>query len=79
MSLVSAGAQLSQPQQSSTNGTAPSAQQTIAAAMGQQLAQVSGAMIQRNMQIQPTITQMPGYRFNVTLTRDMLFPAPYGR
>ncbi|RWA52426.1 hypothetical protein AU476_17835 [Cupriavidus sp. UYMSc13B] len=75
MSLISAGAQLSQPQQSQTGSNAPSAQQTIAAAMGQQLAQVSGQLISRNMQIQPTITQAPGYRFNITLTKDMLFPA----
>lgn len=79
LSVISAGAQLSQPQQSQTGNNAPSAQQTIAAAMGQQLAQVSGALINRNMQIQPTITQAPGYRFNITITKDMLFPKAYRR
>lgn len=79
MSLISAGAQLSQPQQSQVGNTAPSAQQTLAASLGQQLGQVSSAMINRNMQIQPTITQAPGYRFNITLTKDMLFPAPFGK
>lgn len=77
LSLISAGVQLSQPQQSATANTAPSTQQTLAGALGQQLGQVSSAMINRNMQIQPTITQDPGYRFNITLTKDMLFPAPY--
>lgn len=79
MSLISAGAQLSQPQQSQVGNAAPSAQQTLAASLGQQLGQVSSAMINRNMQIQPTITQAPGYRFNITLTKDMLFPAPFGK
>lgn len=79
LSVISAGAQLSQPQQAQTGTNAPSAQQTIAAAMGQQLAQVSGSLINRNMQIQPTITQAPGYRFNITITKDMLFPKPFRR
>ncbi|CAJ0807467.1 MULTISPECIES: TrbI/VirB10 family protein [Ralstonia] len=79
MSAISAGAQLSQPQQSQTGNAAPSAGQTLSASLGQQLGQVSSSMINRNMQVQPTITQAPGYRFNITVTKDLLFPAPFGK
>ena len=44
--------------------------------MGQQLSQVSGEMMRRNMQIQPTIEIRPGYRFNVMANRDMILE-PY--
>lgn len=79
MTVISAAAQLSQPQQSTSTNTAPSAGQTISAALGQQLGQVGTAMTQRNLQIQPTIKQAPGYRFNIMVTRDIVFPGVHGQ
>lgn len=79
MTVISAAAQLSQPQQSASTNTAPSAGQTISAALGQQLGQVGTAMTQRNLQIQPTIKQAPGYRFNIMVTRDIVFPGGHGQ
>lgn len=79
MSFITAGVQLSQPQQSATGTTAPSAQQTVAGALGQQLGQAGTALIQRNMQIQPTLRTAPGTRFNIMITKDMVFPSAYGR
>lgn len=79
MTIISAGAQLSQPQQSTSTNTAPSTGQTISAALGQQLGQVGTAMTQRNLQIQPTIKQAPGYRFNIMVTRDIVFPGVHGQ
>lgn len=78
MSLISAGVQLSQPQQSG-NTAAPSASQVGAAALGQQLGQVGTALVQRDLKIQPTLKQKPGYRFNIQVTRDIVFPGPYKR
>lgn len=79
MSLVTAGAQLSQPAQQQGSNAAPTIGQAGAAALGQQLGQVGSAMIQRDMRIQPTLTQEPGYRFNIQVTRDIVFPGPYGK
>lgn len=79
LSMITAGVQLSQPQQSANSNSAPSTQQTIAGALGQQLGQVGSSMVQRNMQIQPTLKQKPGYRFNVMVTRDIIFPGAYGK
>ena len=78
LSMISAGVQLSQPQQAANANGAPSTQQTMAGALGQQLGQVGSVMIQRNMQIQPTLTQKIGYRFNIMVTRDMVFSGAYG-
>jgi len=76
MSIFSAGMQLSQPQSNSVNG-APTNQQIIAGAMGQELGQVSTQMIQKNLNIQPTIQIRSGDNFRVLVTRDIPFTGPY--
>lgn len=76
LSIIGAGAQLSQPQESARDG-APSATQIMAASMGQQFGQVSSELIRRNMRIQPTLDIRPGYRFNVVITQDLIFPHAY--
>lgn len=76
ISLFGAGGQLSQPQQNTTNG-ALSTQQIIAASIGQQFSQTGAQLIQKNLNIQPTIKIRPGDLFNVFVTKDMVFPGPY--
>lgn len=77
MSLISAGTQLSQPQTSSTGGNAPSSGQVVAGAVGQQLAQVTTALIQRGLQVQPTLTDEPGTRIKIQVMSDIVFPSCY--
>jgi len=79
MSLISAGAQLSQPQQSNTvyGNNAPSVSQTVAASLGSQLSQTGLQITQKNLNIQPTLEIRPGYQFNIQVTKDMVFPGPY--
>lgn len=50
---------------------------TMSQALGQQLGQVSEEMIRRQMNVAPTIEIRPGYRFNVQVTKDLTFNAPY--
>lgn len=76
MSMFAAAAQLSQPDDSTSTGNY-SSQQIAAAAMGQQLAQTGMAITQRNLNIQPTLTIRPGFRFNVMVTKDIVL-APWG-
>jgi type IV secretion system protein TrbI len=78
LSIISAGAQLSQPQQSSSLYTAPSMGQTIAGAFGQQIGNTSIQLAQRELAIPPTLDVPPGYLFNVLVDRDMVLTAPYG-
>ncbi|BAP87327.1 conjugation TrbI family protein [Burkholderiales bacterium GJ-E10] len=75
MSLLSAGAQLSQPQNANMF-TAPSAGQEAAAALGQELNMVGQNLLNRNLNIQPTLVIRPGYAFNVLVSRTMIL-SPY--
>ena len=78
MSAISAGVALSQ----STNqvaGTfgAPTTSSVLSATLGQQLGRVITQMISKNLNIAPTLEIRPGYRFNVTVTKDMVLARPY--
>jgi len=73
-SLFGASGQLSQPK---NNSSQPSTQQILYAAIGQQLSQTAMQLMEKNMNIQPTLKIRPGMRFNVLLTRDMVLPQPY--
>ncbi|HVR45276.1 MAG TPA: TrbI/VirB10 family protein [Candidatus Binatia bacterium] len=78
LSIIGAGAQLSQPQQSSSLYAAPSVGQTIAGAFGQQIGNTSIQLTQRQLEIPPTLEVPPGYLFNVLVDRDIVLAAPYG-
>jgi type IV secretion system protein VirB10 len=71
LSVLSAGAQISQGGQTNdSNGL--NAQQTIAAGLGQQLGQLGQEFARRNANVQPTLEIRPGYRFTVSVTRDIV-------
>lgn len=71
LSVISAGAQLSQPRNSDGD---LNASQIATAALGQQFSQVGAEMIRRNMNTQPTLKIRPGYQFNVMITKDVILP-----
>jgi type IV secretory pathway VirB10-like protein len=76
MSVLEAGAQLSQPQTSTANAV-PTTSQVIGASIGNQLAQTGNQLVQKNLSIQPTLEIRPGYEFNVMVSKDIIFPATY--
>ncbi|PTR05608.1 type IV secretion system protein VirB10 [Nitrosospira sp. Nsp5] len=78
MSAITAGVALSQSQ-NQVAGTfgAPTTSSVLSATLGQQLGRVMTQMISRNLNISPTLEIRPGYRFNVTVTKDMVFARPY--
>lgn len=78
MSMISAGVQLSQPNNGSSgnNNNTPSVSQTVGAALGQQIGQTAMTITQKNLNIQPTLEVRPGYQFNVMVTADMILPPP---
>lgn len=51
--------------------------QLIAASIGQQIGQTGIQLIQKTLNIQPTITIQAGERFKVLLSGDVVFKAPY--
>ena len=75
MSLLGVGAQLSQPQTGNAL-TTPSASQQAAGALSQQIDTVGTNLLNKNLNIQPTLNIRPGYTFNVLVNRTMILP-PY--
>lgn len=77
MSLISAGVQLSQPNNGNNgNGSyqTPTVGGTVAGALGQQLGQTSLAITQKNLQIQPTLKLPVDHKFVIKVTADMVLP-----
>jgi type IV secretion system protein TrbI len=71
LSVISAGVQISQGGDSVSTGGL-NAQQSIAAGLGQQFGQLGQELARRNSRIQPTLEIRPGYRFTVSVTKDMV-------
>jgi type IV secretion system protein TrbI len=75
-SVLTAGVQLSQPQQSAVYA-APSSRQVAAGALGQNLGDVSLERARRGLDAPPTLTIRAGQSFNVLLSGDVAFNEPY--
>lgn len=75
ISLLGAGAQLAQPQQSSALSN-PGMGQTATGAISQEMDSVGGDMLQKNLSIAPTLKIRPGHLFNVLVSKTMILP-PY--
>lgn len=82
MSLISGGLAYTMDSMSSTTAgpygqTAPSLQNEMTSALGSQLGQTTTKLLEKNLNIKPTLGIRPGYQFNVIVTKDMVFEAPY--
>jgi type IV secretion system protein VirB10 len=75
-SMFTAAFSISQ-RQNQTALAYPTAGQTAASAVGQELSQTGAQITRRNLNVQPTIKVPAGYRFNVRVNRDILFESPY--
>jgi type IV secretion system protein VirB10 len=76
LSLIGAGAEVGAPQTSS-NGETTTVSQALSQQLAQQLGSTATQMIQKNLSIAPTLKIRPGYRFNVVVTKDLVFRTPY--
>ena len=78
MAAISGGAQISQGgHEARTDRDSESVRETLAAALGQQLSQVSSELVGRNLQVPPTIEIRPGTLFHVHVLQDLILPGPY--
>lgn len=77
MSVLGAGAQLAQPQNNTNPFAAPTVGQTLAQSLGTNLANTGTMITGKNINIQPTLQIRPGYEFNISVTKDMVFPTSY--
>lgn len=75
LSVISAGAQLSQPDTYTDSGRSADAGSVGAAALGQRLNDVSTSLVERELQVRPTVVLRPGMGFTVMATTDIVFPS----
>jgi type IV secretion system protein VirB10 len=68
LSLMGAGYDILN--QKAEQGTDP--RETVAASVGQKLADVSGQALQKNMDVQPTVIIDPGYKFKIFVMKDIV-------
>ena len=76
LAAVGAGVELAAPSGGGAFGS-ESPQQTAARQIALELSRVATEVIQRDLDVQPTISVRPGFRFYVFLARDLAFAAPY--
>ena len=62
---------------SNNNSTADSVNDNLRQAMADQLGSVIAKVIERNLNVSPTIEIRPGYNFNVMVTKDITFEKDY--
>jgi type IV secretory pathway VirB10-like protein len=77
LSLLSAGAELSQPRTSGSVFAAPSVEQTIAGAAGTELSSVGTELVRQGLEVKPTIVVPAGATVAVLLANDLVFAEPY--
>ena len=79
MSAISAGISYSQDR-SQGNGNfyaPPRFGDELSQAVGQQFGQAAAKLLEKNLDIAPTLKIRPGYRFSVLLIKDFVFPGVY--
>ena len=73
MSLVTAGVAESVPTSTSSTSTAQTPQQALSTALAQQYGQLGAQILGKQMQVQPTLKNYPGERFNIMLPLNVIF------
>ncbi len=60
-----------------TSSSVPSMQDEMASALASQLGQTTTKLLEKNLNIKPTLEIRPGYQFNIIVTKDRVMKAPY--
>ncbi|MUZ75887.1 IncP-type conjugal transfer protein TrbI [Agrobacterium vitis] len=76
IALIGTGIDMAVPQ-SSTLATQDTASDAARRNFAETFGRVADRTIQRNMDVQPTLEIRPGYRFNVLVDQDIVFPGAY--
>lgn len=76
IALIGTGIDMAVPQ-SSTLATQDTASDATRRNFAETFGRVDDQTIQRNMDVQPTLEIRPGYKFNVLVDQDIMFPGTY--
>ncbi len=74
VALIGAGTEMMIPQDRNSFGTANSAEDAARRSFAETFGKVSEQTVSRNLNVQPTLVIRPGYRFNVLVDKDIVFP-----
>lgn len=77
VALIGTGIDMSMPQ-SSTLATQDTASDAARRNFAETFGRVAEQTISKNLNVQPTIKIRPGFRFNVLVDQDIIFPGGYG-
>jgi len=77
MSVLGAGVQLSQPQAYQNAPTNYSVSQALSQNVAGSVMTTASELTSKNLNIQPTLEIRPGFIFNVSVTKDLVFPEAY--
>jgi type IV secretion system protein VirB10 len=77
VALIGAGTEMMIPQDQNVLGTENSAEDAARRSVAETFGQISEQTITRNLNVQPTLEIRPGYRFNVLVDQDIVFPSGY--
>lgn len=79
MSMISGGMAYTMDSldNSSSDSDKPTLQNEMGSALAAQLGQATLQLLQKNLNIKPTLEIRPGYQFNVIVTKDLVFERPY--
>lgn len=76
VALIGTGIDMSMPE-SSTLATQDTASDTARRNFAESFGRVAEETISKNLNVQPTIRIRPGYKFNVLVDQDIIFPSAY--
>lgn len=76
MALITAGTAYAVDENSNSDNENSLSSQ-LNAALAQQLGQASTSLLQKHLNIAPTLEIEPGYQFNIVLTKDLVFGGSY--
>ncbi len=76
VALIGTGIDMTMPE-SSTLATQDTASDAARRNFAESFGRVAEQTISKNLNVQPTIRIRPGYRFNVLVDRDIIFPSAY--
>lgn len=74
VALIGAGTEMMLPQDRNSFGTANSAEDAARRSFAETFGKMSEQTVSKNLNVQPTLEIRPGYRFNVLVDQDIVFP-----
>lgn len=77
IALIGAGTEMPIPRDRNSFGMENSAEYAARRSFAETFGRMAERTISRNMDVQPTLEIRPGYKFNVLVDQDMVFPGEY--